>query len=88
MRDRSDERASQSINFLEESGLAHSVAQLGTFNRECQMVRENRQKFSRSAICRYSPDREQPDGRYIRAAGCVIARQRPGTALGFIFLSM
>lgn len=28
------------------------------------------------------------DGEYVRAAGCVIARQRPGTALGFIFLSM
>ena len=24
----------------------------------------------------------------VRAAGCVIARQRPGTAKGFIFLSM
>jgi len=30
----------------------------------------------------------KPDGRYVCAAGCVIARQRPGTALGFIFLSM
>ncbi len=29
-----------------------------------------------------------PDGRYVCAAGCVIARQRPGTAMGFIFLSM
>jgi error-prone DNA polymerase len=28
------------------------------------------------------------DGQYVRAAGCVIARQRPGTAKGFIFLSM
>jgi error-prone DNA polymerase len=28
------------------------------------------------------------DGSYIRTAGCVIARQRPGTAKGFIFLSM
>ncbi|MBE7181668.1 MAG: error-prone DNA polymerase, partial [Terriglobus roseus] len=27
-------------------------------------------------------------GEYVTAAGCVIARQRPGTALGFIFLSM
>ncbi len=30
----------------------------------------------------------QPDGRFVTAAGAVIARQRPGTALGFIFLSM
>ncbi len=28
------------------------------------------------------------EGRYVCTAGCVIARQRPGTALGFIFLSM
>ncbi len=28
------------------------------------------------------------NGRRVSAAGCVIARQRPGTALGFIFLSM
>ncbi len=28
------------------------------------------------------------DGEFVRTAGCVIARQRPGTAMGFIFLSM
>jgi error-prone DNA polymerase len=28
------------------------------------------------------------DGMFVRTAGCVIARQRPGTAKGFIFLSM
>ena len=28
------------------------------------------------------------DKQTVRLAGCVIARQRPGTALGFIFLSM
>jgi error-prone DNA polymerase len=32
--------------------------------------------------------RSMQDGVYVRAAGCVIARQRPGTAKGFIFLSM
>ena len=32
--------------------------------------------------------RQLPDGRRVIAAGAVIARQRPGTALGFIFLSM
>jgi error-prone DNA polymerase len=32
--------------------------------------------------------REQKDGNYVRTAGCIIARQRPGTAKGFIFLSM
>src|SRR5262249_46355441 len=29
-----------------------------------------------------------PDGQYTRIAGCVIARQRPGTAKGFVFLSL
>jgi error-prone DNA polymerase len=28
------------------------------------------------------------DGKLVRTAGCIIARQRPGTAKGFIFLSM
>ena len=28
------------------------------------------------------------NGEYVRTAGCIIARQRPGTAKGFIFLSM
>ncbi|MGB7134701.1 MAG: error-prone DNA polymerase [Acidobacteriaceae bacterium] len=28
------------------------------------------------------------DGQWVRAAGCIIARQRPGTAKGFVFLSM
>jgi error-prone DNA polymerase len=28
------------------------------------------------------------DGQFVRSAGCVIARQRPGTAKGFIFISM
>ncbi|MFZ0795550.1 MAG: hypothetical protein WAM65_17425 [Candidatus Korobacteraceae bacterium] len=29
-----------------------------------------------------------PHGRYVRTAGCIIARQRPGTAKGFVFLSL
>ncbi|HYH00311.1 MAG TPA: error-prone DNA polymerase [Terriglobales bacterium] len=29
-----------------------------------------------------------PNGRRVRIAGCVIARQRPGTASGFVFLSL
>jgi error-prone DNA polymerase len=32
--------------------------------------------------------RQCKDGEYVRTAGCVIARQRPGTAKGFVFLSM
>ena len=29
-----------------------------------------------------------PSGRRLRIGGCVIARQRPGTAKGFVFLSL
>jgi len=29
-----------------------------------------------------------PTGRKVRTAGCVIARQRPGTAKGFVLLSL
>ena len=29
-----------------------------------------------------------PSGKPVRIAGCVIARQRPGTAKGFVFLSL
>ncbi len=29
-----------------------------------------------------------PNHHYVRVAGCVIARQRPGTAKGFVFLSL
>jgi error-prone DNA polymerase len=32
--------------------------------------------------------RTRQDGEFVRTTGCVIARQRPGTAKGFIFLSM
>jgi error-prone DNA polymerase len=32
--------------------------------------------------------RRIPNGRWVRIAGCVIARQRPGTAKGFVFLSL
>ena len=32
--------------------------------------------------------RNRRNGEWVRAAGCIIARQRPGTAKGFVFLSM
>jgi error-prone DNA polymerase len=32
--------------------------------------------------------RHRRDGEFVKTAGCVIARQRPGTAKGFIFISM
>lgn len=32
--------------------------------------------------------KSRKNGEFVRAAGCIIARQRPGTARGFIFISM
>jgi error-prone DNA polymerase len=32
--------------------------------------------------------RKRKDGEFVRTAGCVIARQRPGTAKGIIFISL
>jgi len=32
--------------------------------------------------------KERKHGEFVRTAGCIIARQRPGTAKGFIFISM
>jgi error-prone DNA polymerase len=47
-----------------------------------------REELRRECILSADELKDQPDGRYVRTAGCVIARQRPGTARGFIFLSM
>ena len=40
----------------------------------------------RSKILSAEELRNCKDGEFVRAAGCVIARQRPGTAKGFIFI--
>ena len=47
-----------------------------------------RQELRRLGILSSAELRHKQDGRPVCAAGCVIARQRPGTALGFIFLSL
>ncbi len=47
-----------------------------------------RAELQRMGILSARELQRQPDGRRVIAAGAVIARQRPGTALGFIFLSM
>jgi error-prone DNA polymerase len=47
-----------------------------------------REELRREHIRSADELREHPDGHFVRTAGCVIARQRPGTAHGFIFLSM
>jgi error-prone DNA polymerase len=47
-----------------------------------------RLELRRSGVLSAVELQQQPDGCYVWAAGAVIARQRPGTALGFIFLSI
>jgi error-prone DNA polymerase len=47
-----------------------------------------RAELQRHRICSARELRSLKDGSHVRTAGCVIARQRPGTAKGFIFLSM
>ena len=47
-----------------------------------------RAELARQQICSARELRSLKDGSHVRTAGCVIARQRPGTAMGFIFLSM
>lgn len=47
-----------------------------------------RAELRRSNILSAQDLRQRRDGEYVRVAGCIIARQRPGTAKGFIFISM
>ncbi|MGD0730288.1 MAG: error-prone DNA polymerase [Terracidiphilus sp.] len=47
-----------------------------------------RQELHAQGILSAADLRNCRDGLFVRTAGCVIARQRPGTAKGFIFISM
>jgi error-prone DNA polymerase len=47
-----------------------------------------RKELHRDRVLSATDLRNVQDGTNVRIAGCVIARQRPGTAMGFIFLSM
>jgi error-prone DNA polymerase len=47
-----------------------------------------RQELQARKVLSAADLRNYKDGEYVSAAGCIIARQRPGTAKGFIFLSM
>jgi error-prone DNA polymerase len=48
----------------------------------------HRDKMTALGIRRANELTEIPNGKYLRIGGCVIARQRPGTAKGFVFLSL
>jgi error-prone DNA polymerase len=47
-----------------------------------------RAELRRADVLSAADLRFRNDGEFVRTAGCVIARQRPGTAKGFIFISM
>ncbi len=51
-------------------------------------MRYCREALSKLQVKRACDLARLPDGQYTRVAGCVIARQRPGTAKGFVFLSL
>jgi error-prone DNA polymerase len=48
----------------------------------------HRAAFRRAGIVSADDLARFPNHHYVRVAGCVIARQRPGTAKGFVFLSL
>jgi error-prone DNA polymerase len=47
-----------------------------------------REWLNAMGICRASELRDIPSGKRLRIGGCVIVRQRPGTAKGFVFVSL
>jgi error-prone DNA polymerase len=47
-----------------------------------------RQQLAKMRVLSADQLRAEEDGKYVRIAGCIIARQRPGTAKGFVFLSI
>jgi len=48
----------------------------------------HRERLSRMRVLSAAELRSQSNGGFVRIAGAVIARQRPGTAKGFVFLSI
>ena len=48
----------------------------------------HRRKMNELGVFTAAGVRREPDGRWVSVAGCVICRQRPGTAKGFVFLSL
>jgi error-prone DNA polymerase len=90
----------QSNTLLAEDGARSPLMQMSTEERLVAdyagtglTVGKHPMAYRRAQLCRsrvLSAEqlRVRPDGEWVRTAGCVIARQRPGTAKGFIFISM
>lgn len=85
LREDSDALPLQQMNVEERlvadySGTGLTVGKHPMYYRRLELRRDN--------ILSAQELRTRRDGEFVRVAGCVIARQRPGTAKGFIFISM
>jgi error-prone DNA polymerase len=85
LREDSDERPLQQMS-VEERLVADYAGTGLTVGKHPMHYR--RAELRRSNILSAQDLRQRRDGEYVRVAGCIIARQRPGTAKGFIFISM
>jgi error-prone DNA polymerase len=85
LRETSDARPLQQMN-AEERLVADYAGTGLTVGKHPMHYR--RPELTRSNILSAQELRSRRDGEFVRVAGCIIARQRPGTAKGFIFISM
>ncbi len=85
LREDSDARPLQQMN-IEERLVADYAGTGLTVGKHPMHYR--RAELRRSNILSAEELRTRRDGEFVRVAGCIIARQRPGTAKGFIFISM
>jgi error-prone DNA polymerase len=85
LRDTSEELPLKQMNVEERlvadyAGTGLTVGKHPLFYRRAQLRRQN--------VLSAEQLKTHAHGEFVRAAGCIIARQRPGTAKGFIFISM
>jgi error-prone DNA polymerase len=85
LREDSDARPLQQMN-VEERLVADYAGTGLTVGKHPMHYR--RAELRRCNILSAGELRTRRDGEFVRVAGCIIARQRPGTAKGFIFISM
>jgi error-prone DNA polymerase len=90
----------QNSDWLREASDALPLAQMNTEERLVadyagtgltvgrHPMHYRRQELRSGGVLSAAELKQCRDGEYVKAAGCVIARQRPGTAKGFIFISM
>jgi error-prone DNA polymerase len=85
LRDDSESRPLRQMNIEERMVADYSGTGL-TIGKHPMHYR--RPQLQRVGVLSAQDLRTHKNGEFVRVAGCVIARQRPGTAKGFIFLSM